>query len=33
MAPPHQGHDYGRRPLFLLRGRDRTGRNDFEIGH
>jgi hypothetical protein len=28
-----QVHDYGRRPLYLLRGQDRTGRNDFEIGH
>ena len=25
--------DMGRRPLFLMRGVDRTGRNDFEIGH
>ena len=33
LAAPHQGHDYGRRPLFLLRGRDRAGRNDFTIGH
>ena len=24
---------YGHRPLFLLRGRDRTGLNDFTIGH
>ena len=32
-AAPHQAHDYGNRPLFLLRGRDRTGRNDFTIGH
>ncbi len=33
MAEPHQAHDYGRRPLFLIRGRDRTGKNDFNIGH
>lgn len=33
MAQPHQAHDYGKRPLFLVRGRDRTGRNDFNIGH
>lgn len=33
MAQPHQAHDYGRRPLFLVRGRDRTGRNNFSIGH
>jgi len=26
-------HDYSRRPLFLLRGEDRTGKNDFTIGH
>lgn len=25
--------DFARRPLWLLRGRDRTGRNDFSIGH
>ena len=24
--------DFARRPLWLLRGKDRTGRNDFEIG-
>lgn len=33
MAEPHQAHDYGRRPLFLIRGSDRTGKNDFHIGH
>jgi hypothetical protein len=33
LAQPHQAHDYGNRPLFLLRGRDRSGRNDFTIGH
>lgn len=26
-------HDYSGRALFLLRGRDQTGRNDFGIGH
>ncbi len=25
--------DFGTRPLWLLRGRDRTSRNDFQIGH
>ena len=25
--------DFARRPLWLLRGEDRTGRNDFAIGH
>ncbi|MBM3600924.1 MAG: phytanoyl-CoA dioxygenase family protein [Alphaproteobacteria bacterium] len=25
--------DFASRPLWLLRGRDRTGRNDFRIGH
>lgn len=25
--------DFARRPLWLLRGVDRSGRNDFEIGH
>jgi hypothetical protein len=25
--------DFGNRPLWLLRGQDRTGRNDFRIGH
>ena len=25
--------DFARRPIWLLRGRDRTGRNDFTIGH
>ena len=24
---------FARRPLWLLRGEDRTGRNDFSIGH
>lgn len=33
LAEPHQAHDYGQRPLFLLRGQDRTGKNDFKIGH
>jgi len=25
--------DFSTRPLWLLRGRDRTGRNDFSVGH
>lgn len=25
--------DFATRPLWLLRGEDRTGRNDFEVGH
>lgn len=25
--------DFSRRPIFLLRGVDRTGRNDFKVGH
>ncbi|HEX6690743.1 MAG TPA: phytanoyl-CoA dioxygenase family protein, partial [Burkholderiales bacterium] len=25
--------DFSTRPLWLLKGRDRTGRNDFTIGH
>jgi Phytanoyl-CoA dioxygenase (PhyH) len=25
--------DFGNRPIWLLRGQDRTGRNDFRIGH
>ena len=33
MAQPHQAHDYGRRPLYLVRGQDRTGINNFTIGH
>jgi hypothetical protein len=33
LAKQHPAQDYGRRPLYLLRGADRTGRNDFEIGH
>ena len=24
---------FATRPLWLLRGQDRTGRNDFEVGH
>jgi ectoine hydroxylase-related dioxygenase (phytanoyl-CoA dioxygenase family) len=24
---------FGTRPLWLLRGEDRTGRNDFQVGH
>ena len=26
-------HDYGYRPLYLVRGRDACGKNDFTIGH
>ena len=33
MSKQHAAHDYGGRPLFLLRGEDRCGRNDFSIGH
>jgi hypothetical protein len=25
--------DYGKRAIFLMRGRDRHGGNDFSIGH
>jgi hypothetical protein len=25
--------DFARRPLWLLSGKDRTGRNDFDVGH
>jgi ectoine hydroxylase-related dioxygenase (phytanoyl-CoA dioxygenase family) len=25
--------DFSTRPLWLLRGQDRTGRNDFTVGH
>ena len=32
-ARRHPAQDYGRRALYLLAGRDRTGRNDFAIGH
>jgi hypothetical protein len=32
-ARQHPTQDYGRRALFLLRGEDKTGRNDFSIGH
>jgi hypothetical protein len=32
-ASENPSHDYSRRPLFLLRGQDRTGKNDFQIGH
>jgi hypothetical protein len=33
MAEQHPTQDYGRRPLFLLRGQDACGRNNFTIGH
>lgn len=29
----HAAHDYGKRPLFLVRGRDVNGNNDLSIGH
>ena len=32
-AEGQEAHDYGRRPLFLLSGRDTNGHNDFTIGH
>ncbi|MBN34754.1 MAG: phytanoyl-CoA dioxygenase [Rhodospirillaceae bacterium] len=32
-ASENPSHDYSRRPLFLLSGQDRTGKNDFAIGH
>jgi hypothetical protein len=33
LADPPAGELHGvGRPLWLLRGRDRTGRNDFEVG-
>ncbi len=32
-AKQHPAQDYGNRALFLLRGQDRSGRNDFSIGH
>jgi hypothetical protein len=25
--------NFARRPLWLVKGRDRSGRNDFSIGH
>ncbi|MEM7194953.1 MAG: phytanoyl-CoA dioxygenase family protein [Pseudomonadota bacterium] len=32
MGAKHSAHDYGKRPLFLVRGQDRSG-NNFDIGH
>ncbi len=32
-AKQHPAQDYGNRALYLLRGQDQTGANDFEIGH
>ena len=29
----HSAHDYGKRPLFLVRGKDNSGKNNFDIGH
>ncbi|MGB0411397.1 MAG: phytanoyl-CoA dioxygenase family protein [Pikeienuella sp.] len=33
MGAKHAAHGYGDRPLYLVRGRDLSGKNDFEIGH
>lgn len=33
LGKQNPAHDYGRRPLYLVRGQDRTGLNDFTIGH
>ncbi|MFT5110809.1 MAG: hypothetical protein ACI8P9_000118 [Parasphingorhabdus sp.] len=33
MATPHMAHDYGQRPLYLVRGRDISESNNFTIGH
>ena len=33
MGEKNASHDYGFRPLFLVRGRDVCGKNDFSIGH
>ena len=32
-ARQHPAQDYGNRALFLLRGEDKSGRNNFSIGH
>ena len=29
----NSSHDYGARPLFLVRGKDVCGKNDFSVGH
>lgn len=33
MGAQHAAHGYGTRPLHLIRGVDRCGKNDFTIGH
>lgn len=33
VAPNGLVTDFGQRPLWLLRGEDRTGKNDFVVGH
>ncbi len=33
VAPNGLVTDFGQRPLWLLRGQDRTGKNDFAVGH
>lgn len=33
MTAPHMAHDYGERPLFLVRGKDISGQNNFTVGH
>jgi hypothetical protein len=33
MGRAHAVHDYGRRPLFQIRGIDSSGKNNFSIGH
>lgn len=33
MGTKNASHDYGVRPLFLVRGKDACGKNNFEIGH
>ena len=33
MGKKHAAHDYGQRPLYLVRGKDVNGKNNFSIGH
>lgn len=33
MGAQHSAHGYGTRPLYLVRGVDKCGKNDFTIGH
>jgi ectoine hydroxylase-related dioxygenase (phytanoyl-CoA dioxygenase family) len=33
MGQKNASHDYGQRPLFLVSGKDTSGKNNFEIGH